>query len=125
MIQHAPKWKQQCDAARGNRDNFGTEKALGYLVGEKLLTFLQVSECDPALGSDLPQFVAEIKTIFQPWELREYLLGVRRLGPLAHITSEEEFEMLREVGAIEEDVVSAAQDVFRLERIKDLLLDGR
>jgi len=125
MIQHTPRWKQQCDAARGIRDNFGTEKALGYLVGEKLLTFLSVSERDPTLATDLPAFVAEIKAIFQPWKLREYLSGLRRLGPLAHITSDEEFETLSEASAIEEDVVSAAQDVFRLERMKDLLLGDR
>ena len=30
-------WIEQCDAARGIRNDWGTRKALGYLVGEKLL----------------------------------------------------------------------------------------
>ena len=45
-------WTSQCEAARGILDEFGTEKALGYLVGEKLLNFLEVAEHDPVLPSD-------------------------------------------------------------------------
>lgn len=119
-----PLWREQCAAARNIREEFGGEKALGYLVGEKLLTFLWVADRDPALARELPDFVAEIKDIFEPGELRDYLFGVRRLGPLAHTTTEEEFETLRAAGAIEEDVVSAAQDAIRLERMKELLLGG-
>ncbi len=34
-------WIEQCEAARGLRDDWGTQKALGYLVGEKLLNYIR------------------------------------------------------------------------------------
>jgi len=69
--------------------------------------------------------VAEIKTVFEPWEMREYLSGVRRLGPLGHVASEEVFEEMRAAGAIHEDILTAAEDVLFVERMKVLLLGGR
>ena len=35
-------WHDQCEAARGIKERFGSEKALGCLLGEKLLNFLRV-----------------------------------------------------------------------------------
>jgi hypothetical protein len=32
-------WIEQCEAARDIREGFGVEKALGYLIGEKLLNY--------------------------------------------------------------------------------------
>jgi hypothetical protein len=32
-------WIDQCDAARGIKERFGDRKALGYLIGEKLVMF--------------------------------------------------------------------------------------
>ena len=32
-------WVEQCEAAEGIEADYGTEKALGYLIGEKLLNF--------------------------------------------------------------------------------------
>src|SRR5439155_5040174 len=87
--------------------------------------FLRASELHPELRAELPKFVAEIKTVFEPWEMREYLSGVRRLGALGHVASEEAFEEMRAAGAIQEDVVTAAEDVLFVERIKVLLLGGR
>jgi hypothetical protein len=37
-------WKEQCDAARQIEAEFGTEKALDYLIGEKFLNFLEAAE---------------------------------------------------------------------------------
>ncbi len=33
-------WTDKCEAARGIKENFGTENALKYLIGEKFLEFL-------------------------------------------------------------------------------------
>ncbi len=120
-----PFWLQQCDAARSIRERFGSEKALGYLLAEKLLNFLRASAQHPSLAVELPKFVAEIKTVFEPWEIREYLSGVRRLGALGHVATEEQFEEMRAAGAIHEDVVTAAEDILLVERMKRLLLGGR
>ena len=118
-------WQEQCDAARNIKGRFGSEKALGYLLGEKLLNFLRVAKDRPAIATELPKFVAEIKTVFEPWEIREYLSGVRRLGALGHVMGEKQFEEFRAAGAVDENIVTAAEDVFLVERMKALLLGDR
>ena len=71
-------WIEQCDAARRIEDDFGTQQALDYLVGEKFLDFLQYAEAHPELGADVPAFAAEIKTLFEPWQLAGYLETARQ-----------------------------------------------
>ena len=115
-------WIEQCQAARNIKDAWGTQKALGYLIGEKLMNFMRASDQRPEFAAELPCFIEEIKQIFEPWEIRGYLEGVRRVGALAHVSTDEEYETLREAGAIEEDVVHAAEDVILLDRISKLLL---
>jgi hypothetical protein len=39
-------WIEQCEAAQGIEDEFGTQKSLDYLVGEKFLYFLEAAETD-------------------------------------------------------------------------------
>jgi hypothetical protein len=63
-------WIEQCEAAREIRDAWGTRKALGYLVGEKLLNSIRASDSDPSWAATLPLFVAEVKRIFTAEELR-------------------------------------------------------
>ncbi len=36
-------WMDKCEAARGITENFGTENALKYLIGEKFLEFLDAA----------------------------------------------------------------------------------
>ena len=59
-------WIEQGDAARRIEDGFGTDKALAHLVGEKFLNFLEVAETDAEFRAEIPAFVAEIQTIFEP-----------------------------------------------------------
>jgi len=47
MIEFHKVWIEQCEAARDIREAFGLEKAIGYLVGEKLLNFLETAELTP------------------------------------------------------------------------------
>src|SRR4051812_26907756 len=74
-------WKEQCDAARQIEDEFGTQKALDYLIGEKFLNFLEAAETDAEFRAEIPAFVAEIKTIFETWQLTEYLEVARESEP--------------------------------------------
>jgi hypothetical protein len=122
MVPFHKIWIEQCEAARGIREAFGREKALGYLIGEKLLNFVRDADRDPEFAEELPKFIAEIREIFEPWELREYLEGIRRVGALGHVCTDEEFEALLIAGALEEDPVQGAEDVLIVERIKRLLL---
>src|ERR1039458_882328 len=71
-------WIEQCQAARGIEDEFGVPKALEYLVGEKFINFLEASDDHADLRAELPAFAAEIKTIFEPYQLAEYLETARQ-----------------------------------------------
>jgi hypothetical protein len=122
MLEFHKVWIDQCEAARNIKEAWGTEKALGYLIGEKLMNFMRASDQRPEFAAELPRFIEEIRTIFEPWEMRKYLDGVRRVGPWAHVSTDEQYDYLLAAGAIEEDVVEAAEDVILLDRIRKLLL---
>jgi hypothetical protein len=74
-------WMEQCAAARSIEDEFGTDKALGYLIGEKFLNYLEAAERHDDFRAEIPAFVAEIKTIFERWQLAEYLEHARQREP--------------------------------------------
>lgn len=117
-------WIPQCDAALGIRERFGVEKALGYLIGEKLLQFVRACETEPDFAATLPAFIARIREDYEPHELRADLCSVRRLGAPGHTMSEEQFQFARRAGMFgEDDVVGGAEDVLRMGRIEKLLLD--
>lgn len=118
-------WVDQCAAARGLKERFGVEKALGYLVGEKLLNYVEAAETHAEFRQELPRFVAEIQTVFEPGELRSYLDGVRRVGAPGHIMSDEDHALCRSAGMFEESVVRGAESVVRMGRIRELLLGAR
>jgi hypothetical protein len=115
-------WIDQCEAARDIRESFGPDKALGYLVGEKLINFLRAADQDPAFAGEVPRFVEEIQRIFDRAEIRTYLDTVRRVGALGHVASDEAYEMMRDAGAVPEDPVWWAEEILLVERAKTLLL---
>ena len=115
-------WRDQCEAARDIKEAFGLEKAIGYLIGEKFLNFLRAADQDPDFAGEVAPFVEEIRTIFQPSEIRAYLEAVHRVGPLGHVASDEEYEEMREAGAVDEDPVRWAREILLVERVKKLLL---
>jgi len=122
MIEFHKVWIEQCEAARDIREAFGLEKAIGYLVGEKLLNFLEVSDEDPEFAGELSRFVEEVKQIFAPSEIQAYLDGVRRVGALGHVASDEAYEAMQAAGAVSEDPVEWAKQILLVERMKKLLL---
>jgi hypothetical protein len=56
--------------------------------------------------------------------MNAYLSGVRRLGVLGHVMGDEQFAQFRAAGAVAEDIVTAAEDVLLIERMRVLLLEG-
>ena len=117
-------WIEQCKAARGIEEDFGTDKALAYLIGEKFLNFLEAGEINAEFRAEIPDFVAEIKTIFERWQLIEYLDIARRTEPFdLHIYDEdddpEEIEMDRQ-----EDIRRCTNDLLLVERAKEWLLEN-
>jgi len=115
-------WVAQCGAARAIRTRWGTQKALGYLIGEKLVEFMRVAERASEWREQLPMFVGEIKRLFSSEEIRQYLDEIHRVGPLGHVLTDEQFEEFRAAGGVEDDPVGDAEDVLRVERARALLL---
>jgi len=66
-------WIEQCEVARAIESEFGTKKALSYLIGEKFINFLEAADDNLDFRAEIPAFVAEIKTIFERWQLDEFL----------------------------------------------------
>lgn len=116
------RWLEQCQAARGIREGFGPERALGYLLGEKMMEVLRLADSDSALSTELPRFAAEVGRIFTPEELQAFFTASRGVGPLAHMLDSSQIDELRSAGVIEEDMETALQDAIRFERMRRLLL---
>jgi hypothetical protein len=117
-------WIEQCEAARGIEDEFGTDKALKYLVEEKFIDFLEAAETNPNFQVEIPAFVAEIKTIFEPWQLRECLENARQGEPFDpndydKDTDPEDIEMDRKA-----DLRRCAANLLLVERAREWLLEG-
>ena len=113
----------KCEAARNVRDGFGPDKAMGYLIGEKFLNFLEVAETSSEWRQAIPAFVAEIKAMFEPHQVAEYLNTPRRLGALGHVAGEEAHRMFREAMEESEQAQEDARDLLLLEWAKELLLE--
>ena len=116
-------WTSQCDAARGILDDFGTEKALGYLIGEKFLNFLEAAEHDPEWRAEIPAFVAGIKNLFEPWQLSEFLDTPRRLGALGHTTDDEGHAAFRSQMDESDNLREDTRNLMLLESARELLMD--
>ncbi len=113
-------WIEQCEAAKGIEDEFGTQKALAYLIGEKFTNFLEAAENDADFRAEIPDFVAEIKTIFERWQLAEYLETARETEPfdLSVYDDAEETEMERQ-----SELQRSAADLLLVERAREWLME--
>ena len=115
-------WMEQCESAEGIRERFGARDAVRYLVGEKLVHFMQASHEHPEFAQELPQFAANIKRIFTPEELRDFFddLQSGRVPDPAKLLSTDEFED-REIDEFE--TVNEADKILIIENAKRLLLE--
>lgn len=127
-------WIEQCEAARGIEDEFGTQKALDYLVGEKFLNFLEAAETDPNFRTEIPEFVAEIKGIFERWQLAQYLETALQTEPFdpslfepmsSPVLGEEEVEFdAEEVEDLrKDDIRRCTRNLLLMERAREWLLE--
>lgn len=126
MSMNSPQklWIEQVEAAEGIRDEFGLDKALGYLVGEKFLNHLQFSEMSEEFRMETASFVQAIKDSFEPWELRQYFDSVTRVGTLGHTMTDEDHKEMMESGLFDdgETPTSTAEEILRLSQARELLL---
>jgi hypothetical protein len=122
-------WKDQCDAARHIEAEFGTQKALDYLIGEKFLNFLETAETDAGFRAEIPAFVVAIKSIFETWQLAEYLEVARQSEPfdptLYEPMDEEEAAEIDPEAAEDlrqDELRRSASDLLLVERAREWLL---
>jgi hypothetical protein len=115
-------WKKQCEAARRIEADFGTQNALAYLIGEKFLNFLEAAENHAEFRVEIPDFVAEIKTIFEPWQLAEYLETARQSEPFGPSVYEEEDAETVEWER-QSEIRRSAIDLLLVERAREWLLE--
>jgi hypothetical protein len=127
-------WIEQCETAENIEAEFGKQKALDYLIGEKFLNFLEAAETDKDFRAEIPAFVAKIKSVFEPWQLAAYLETARETEPFdpelfeprEHpILGKEEIEFDAE--EIEEmrkdDIRQCTRDLLLVERAREWLLE--
>jgi hypothetical protein len=115
-------WIDVCDAARMIEDEFGTDKALRYLISEKFLNYLEAAERLPDYRAELPAFVAEIKTSFEPWQLAECLATARQTEPFDPDIYEDEDHEFIEMER-QDELRRSAADLLLVERAREWLLD--
>ncbi len=113
-------WIEQCEAAKGIAVEFGTDKALDYLIGEKFINFLEAAEDNADFRAEIPDFVAEIKQVFERWQLAEYLETARQTEPFdpSLYDDPEETEMERQL-----ELSQSAAELLLVERAKEWLLE--
>jgi hypothetical protein len=127
-------WIEQCEAAQGIEDEFGTQKALEYPGREEFLNFLEAADIDADFRAEIPAFVAKIKTIFEPWQLAQYLETAKESEPFDSklfeprhhpVLGEEEIEFdTEEVEEMrKDDIRQCTRDLLLVERAREWLLE--
>ena len=117
-------WIEQCEATRQIEAEFGTQNALDYLIGEKFLNFLQAAETDAEFRAEIPAFVGGIKTIFETWQLAEYLEAVRQSEPFDPSLYDDEDDDPEFVEDERQDELRrSADDLLLVERAREWLLE--
>jgi len=113
-------WIEQCEAAGGIEDEFGTDKALSYLIGEKFIDFLEAAEANAECRAEIPAFVAKIKTIFERWQLAECLEKARVTEPFdpEDYDDAETVEMEQQL-----ELHRSAAELLLVEKARDWLLE--
>ena len=61
-------WIAQCEAAETVRTRFGLKAAFNYIVGEKLINFVEAASNNRAFAQELPRFISEVRRMFTPEE---------------------------------------------------------
>lgn len=117
-------WIDQCEATENIRKNFGLQDALGYLIGEKLFSFLHAAERDPLFAAETPAFIKEIKRIFSSEEIRGYLKHLEETKYLAppepDLPIDDEDDLEQEDHSPDNPVIGA-QELLRFFRVRELL----
>jgi hypothetical protein len=116
-------WIEQCEATKEIRDEFGLQRALGYLIGEKLFSFVAAAEQHPEFATELPQFLAEIQRLFTSQQVCSYLDNLEHTKFLSPPEAVDDSDLDAEGYEDEllDNPVLGAQEILRFARIKEVL----
>jgi hypothetical protein len=122
-IQFHKIWIEQCKATEEIRDQFGLHRALDYLVGEKLFSFVAAAEQHPEFAAELPQFVAEIQWLFTSQQIWSYLdnLEQTKFLPSPEPVDDSDLDAEGSEEELLDNPVLGAQELLRFARIKEML----
>jgi len=112
-------WTEQCEAAQMIRARFELKAAFGYLVGEKLTTFVSTASRHPDFARELPRFISEVRRMFTPDEIRTHL------AQMEHEQNKENWDVSEEADPLREGPAAAVEHVQQFMMIKELLTMAR
>jgi hypothetical protein len=118
-------WIEQYEATPQIEAEFDTQNALDYLIGEKFLNFLQAAQDDAEFRAEIPAFVGGIKTIFETWQLAEYLERARQsepFDPSLYDEEDEDYDPELVEDERQDDLRRSAADMLLVERAREWLL---
>ena len=118
-------WIDQCEAVEGIEDDFGTQPAMDYLIGEKFLDFLEAAESEDEFRDEIPAFVARIKTMFEGWQLPAYLAPAKKSEPFdpSLFEGDDEYSPEEIEDDRKQDIRQCTRDLLLVERAREWLLD--
>jgi hypothetical protein len=119
-------WIEQCEATEGIRDQYGLQRALDYLIGEKLFSFVAAAERESEFAAELPLFVNEVRQIFSAQEISSYLDDLERSKFLSPPEPEDDADLDDDdfEDVIPDNPVLGAQELLRFARVKEMLQAG-
>jgi hypothetical protein len=71
-------WIEQCEVTSVIRQRYGLKAAFDYAVAEKLLNFASAASQHPSFARELPRFVAQVRQLFTPEEIRSHIERIER-----------------------------------------------
>jgi len=116
-------WVEQYDATHEIKLRYGVKAAFDYLVAEKLLNFADAATSRPEFAKELPRFVACVRGLFTPQEMRTHLARIAREQAeyAADDDNAEDDEFDDDGELIRENPAAAAERARQFAVIKELL----
>ncbi len=118
-------WIEQCDASGAIKLQYGVQPAFDYLVGEKLVNFVEAAATRPEFARELPKFAARVRSIFTPEEIRTELTRLEREQSECEVACGDDHDFADELAEEDEQMLEspaeAAERARRFALIKELL----
>ena len=119
-------WIAQCEASVAIRVRYGVSSAFDYLVLEKLANFADAATTRPEFARELPAFVAAVRRLFTPEELRgELARHDQKAAAMEVERGDADVDPDDDDDALAESPEAVAARLAQFATIKELLLEQR